>query len=130
MPKFKFQDTSAIMELKFHFLISEYGFECLKKEQTNIGFHLEYGKGNRRVLLYYDYRDNFFYFSLIRGMDTPYPNDQDDKNIIPFYRIAPPGFDADKLQPDEEQYQEALNANVRLLREHGPDILKGKSWPD
>lgn len=128
MSKFNFYDSSQVLEEKFHFLIDKYDFICSKKEQTNMGFELEFTKDEIRVLLYYDYRDNFFYFFLIKGRETTYPNDVDTENIIPFYKLAPSGFDTQNLQPNELQFEEAINANVKLLNDYAVDILKEGKW--
>lgn len=116
---------------RFHFLVKEYGYK-LREENQGLAYVIEYNKADRRVLLNYDKRDNFFYFILIRGRDTVYPNDLDAENIKPFYELGiefgSSEFDPASLQPDEYQYLEALENNAQLLRTFGKEILQGEAW--
>lgn len=130
MPKYKFYDVSQPIEEAFRFLINDYGYQMEKSEQDNMGFTIVYTKDERKVRLFYDYRDNSFYFYVIKGKDTPYPGDE-DKNILSFYHLFQhyeSGIDLDRLEPNEEQYQEALLLNAQLLRKYGDKLLKGEDW--
>lgn len=132
MPTYSFYDVQQPMEETFRFLITDYGFEEASREQDNMGFTLLYLNEDRQVRLYYDYRDNFFYFYIIKGINTVYPNDT-DKNILSFYNLFQhfePSIDLERLEPDEEQYQRALTLNAQLLKKYGDKLLKGEEWLD
>lgn len=112
----------------FDFLLTEYNFHLTEERETDFGFINEYRKHGLRVHLNYDIRDNFFYFVLIRGDNTKYPNDKDNDNIRPFFLLFKE-FDHDldpkKLQPDNEQYLISLKKNAMLLKRYGEKILRG-----
>lgn len=132
MPTYSFYDVQQPMEETFRFLITDYGFEEASREQDNMGFTLLYLNEDRQVRLYYDYRDNFFYFYIIKGINTVYPNDT-DKNILSFYNLFQhfePSIDLKRLEPDEEQYQHALTLNAQLLKKYGDKLLRGEEWLD
>lgn len=76
----------------FQFLVDEYGYTVVRDEEffhedRPYAFMLEYTGNDRRVLLNHDYKENFFYFKINRGFETPYPNDADFENINPFLKI-------------------------------------------
>jgi hypothetical protein len=115
----------------FNFLITEYGYNLTENKKVTFGFIATYQKGDVRIHLDYETRDDFFYFTLIRGRDTKYPNDFDNENIKPFFRLFEkyePKSVIDKLQPDDKQYLESLKLNADLLKKYGDKVLKGEEW--
>ena len=120
----------------FKFLIDEYGYridrdEVLLHDTRPYAYVLEYSGNDRRVDLVYDYKEEFFYFKIIRGMNTPYPNDSDRLNIVSFLEIFlsfDHWLDPEVIQPHSKTCGEAALLNARLLREHAADILRGNSW--
>jgi hypothetical protein len=122
------------LEQAFNFLTNEFGYSILEKQDSNLGPVLVYIKDELRISLYFDYRDYFFSFSLIKGENTLYPNDNDCKNIKTFWDLASyynPNFDLNKLNPNEKTgYSEALKLNAELLLKYGRNILIGKEWPE
>jgi hypothetical protein len=118
------------------FLIDEFGYridhnEELFHDTRPYGYVLEYSGNDRRVSLIHDYRDEFFDFRIIRGLDTPYPNDSDLENIVSFrrlFRSFDPSLDPNVLQPRGEKCVEAALLNAQLLRKYAADILKGNKW--
>lgn len=129
--KYNFYDTSVEIDSGFKFLITDYSYDLTEKRQERYGYITRYENGDRKVYLYYDYKENFFYFNLIRGKNTVYPNDFNQKNIKPFFRLFEkhePGIDLNKLQPNDDQYMIALKLNVELLKKYGDGVLKGKEW--
>ena len=131
MYNFNLLESVDTIKSEFSFLISEYGFEIVEESSTNKGVNYHYGNGKVRIDLTYDYRENFFYFKLIRGKNTQYPNDRDFENIKPFFRLTEkyePTLPPNKLQPDENQYREALKLNAEVLKKYGDKILKGEEW--
>jgi len=120
----------------FKFLIDEFGYRIQRDE---VSFHdsrpyayvLEYYGNDRRVDLVYDYKEEFFYFKIIRGVDTPYPNDSDRVNIVSFLRIFlsfDPLLDPEVIQPHGKTCGEAALVNARLLKEYAADIISGDKW--
>lgn len=129
--KFNILESPTKIDDAFEFLIDSYGYSVIQKLEESYTYYVRYEKGDRKVALNYDYKDNFFYFDLINGKNTPYPNDHDDKNIKPFFRLFQkyePKIDLKKLQPDDNQYLEALELNAQLLRKYGEKVLKGEEW--
>lgn len=131
MRSYRASDATNALNEKFSFLVDDYGYELAEERKENYGYFARYEKGNRRVHIAYDYKDNFFYFSIVRGRNTIYPNDADRENIKAFYRLFEkydPEMDFNKLQPDENQYLDALEFNVSLLKQFGDRVLKGEEW--
>lgn len=120
----------------FQFLVDEYGYTVVRDEEFShedrpYAFMLEYTGNDRRVLLNHDYKENFFYFKIIRGLETPYPNDADFENIIPFLKIFKtfdPLFDPRSIHPDDKTCAEAAELNAQLLKKYGASILRGEDW--
>lgn len=130
MKKFSVLGYPQSAKRAFSFLWKELGFS-VQEEDFGAAYRISYGKGDIRIILDYDFKDNFFYFVIIRGKNTQFPNDMDRENIKTFYEFAQkfePGTNAKKLQPDEDQYLDALNANAHLLKVHGKLILAGREW--
>ncbi len=120
----------------FKFLIDEFGYRI---ECDEVSFHdtrpyayvLEYSGNDRRVNLIYDYKEEFFYFKIIRGMNTPYPNDSDRENIVSFLRLFlsfDPSLDPEVIQPHGKTCGEAALLNAQFLRKYATNILKGDEW--
>lgn len=127
------RDASQRIDEAFRYLIDEYGYVLKERSREGYGCYAtyEHAAAGRRVHLGYDYKENFFYFSLVRGVDTPYPNDIDQENVKPFFALFTKrehGLSLAALQPDETQYQEALELNAALLKKHGDGVLKGEEW--
>lgn len=117
----------------FDFLITDYGFNITEETRLTFSYITVYKKDDIRVDLNYDTRDNFFYFVLIRGKDTKYPNDHDKTNIITFLDVfaeSEPGIDLKQFEPDDDQYLKSLELNAIYLKKHGDKILKGEHWPE
>jgi hypothetical protein len=120
----------------FKFLTDEFGYridrdEVLLHGSRPYAYVLEYSGNDRRVDLVYDYKEEFFYFKIIRGMNTPYPNDSDRVNIVSFLELFlsfDHWLDPEAIQPHSKTCGEAALMNARLLREHAADILRGNSW--
>jgi hypothetical protein len=120
----------------FRFLIDEFGYRIERDEvlfhgRRPYGYVLEYSGNDRRVHLVHDYRDNFFDFTVIRGLDTTYPNDSDLENIVLFlkvFRSFDPSLDPGVIQPRSKTCGEAAQLNARLLKEYAADILRGNKW--
>ena len=124
-------DYSAKQKLLFNFLVGEYGYKLLEDYRGACTFVTTYIKNDIRISMDFDIKDNFFYFKLIKGRDTLFPNDSDRKNIIPFFRLFEkydPYFDPNSIQPDDHQYEEALRLNAELLKKYGDKVLKGEEW--
>jgi len=117
-------------EEAFDYLIEKYGYS-MKFKETTFGYLLIYSNKSSVLNLNYDCRDNFYYFDLIRGKDTEYPNDLDNENIRPLFKLVQkhdPNFDVRKLQPNDDQYLEALKLNAIMLKKYGDKVLKGEEW--
>ena len=99
----------------FTFLLNEYQFDLIISNEMNYGFKLEYKKGEIRIHLFYDYRENVFYFYLVRGSETKIPNDHDFDNIKLFYDLFKKhdtNITPDSLDPNDEGYELALYRNA------------------
>jgi len=115
----------------FEFLITDYGFKLTEELDADFSYISEYKKKGIRIHLDYDHKDNFFYFKLIRGDDTKFPNDQDTENIKTFLELFQkyvPNLDVYKLLPDDKQYLKSLERNAILLRKYGDKVLRGEEW--
>ncbi len=131
MRTFSYIKSKVEAEKAFSFLIDEFHYSLCINEYKNYGFLLEYSSDGIRIHLFCDYRDNFFYFKIIKGVDTVYPNDHDKTNIKTFYEIIDKynlGIDYNLLQPNNDQYIDALKLNAKILKEYGSKILKGEEW--
>lgn len=115
----------------FRFLITK-GFAIIKLQDSNAGSMVELSNESIRVHLLFDYKDYFFYFSLIRGKETQYPNDFDKENILPFSKIGSKyisSFDPQTLNPNfHENSLSALQNNAALLENYGQLLLEGQEW--
>jgi hypothetical protein len=128
-------DPSIIRDT-FHFLVDEFGFRIVEDEEhfnetRAYAFVMEYVSAHRRVILNYDYKENFFYFYLIRGRDTRFPNDLDQENIHSFwgvFRHFEPQLELKKLQPAEDSFLAAATLNAELLKRYCARILRGEEW--
>ena len=115
----------------FQFLIDDYKYELFENKEETLAFSALYIKDDIRIDLLSEFLDPFFYYAFIKGKNTIYPNDAEDKNILPFYRLFKyydKNLDVRKLQPDDDQYEEALKLNAELLKKYGDKILKGVIW--
>jgi hypothetical protein len=112
-------------------LINDYQFILTISNEMNYGFILEYQKSEIRVHLFFDYRENVFYFYLVRGSETKIPNDHDFEYIKLFYELFKK-YDTeitpDSLDPNDEGYELALNKNVELLKKYGEKVLRDIEW--
>lgn len=115
----------------FNFLVNK-GFTVIKQKDSNVGAMAELSNKDIRVHLYFDYRDYFFYFSLIRGKETQYPNDLEKENILTFSKIGfkyIQGFQPETLNPNfHEDSLVALHNNAALLENYGQLLLEGHEW--
>lgn len=128
-------DPSAI-RTAFRFLVDEFGYTVAGDDEFShdgrpYAFVIEYISAQRRVRLDYDCRDNFFYFYLMRGPDTVFPNDADQENIRSFWQLfksVEPQLELDAIQPDEQTCAQAAEANAELIRKYCSSILRGEEW--
>jgi hypothetical protein len=124
----------TIEEIKntFLFLEIDYAFKIIKESNSEYALNIIYRNDTNQIRLGYDYRDNIFYFLLIRGAQTRYPNDSDRENIRDFFSIVEkysiPDITESDLQPTENDYSAALKLNAELLHKYGERILQGKEW--
>ena len=115
----------------FKFLVDEFGYVVLRDEEVAhddrpYAFLLEYSGNNRKILLHHDYKENFFYFFVVRGIDTQYPNDEDTENIVPFQKVFlkfDPEIKLDILQPQGRSCAEAANTNAQILKNLASDFF-------
>ena len=108
----------------FSFLIDR-GFS-ITEENLNAAFILYYQKNAIRVILNYDFRDNFFYFCVVYGESTTYPNDEDNVNIKTFrdlFKSCGELIDRGSIQPNENSYLSALKKNASLLKNNYDQIV-------
>lgn len=116
----------------FSFLKTDYGFTLTEKQETNYGVSITYIGNDVKVILTYDYRDVAFYFYLVKGENTLFPNDRDRVNIRSFHELAlknNPSVSFKSLEPsDNNDYLIALYANASVLKEYGDKILRGQEW--
>lgn len=133
-------DTSkynpTVIRDTFRFLVDEFGYTIVRDEELfhedrPYAFEIEFAGNGRRVNLTYDYMENFFYFSIIRGINTRFPDDNNRENIVSFWRLF--GFfdaalELKALQPHGQTCVEAANMNAKLLRKYAAKILRGEEW--
>lgn len=126
----------AAIRQAFKFLVDEFNYsinrdEELSHESRPYAFVIEYSGNERRVRLTHDYKENFFYFVIIRGFSTQYPNANDHENITIFwklFRTFEPSLELKVIQPEGQTCEEAALANAQLLHKYCPSILRGEKW--
>jgi hypothetical protein len=120
----------------FSFLIKDFSYSIVRAEELlhnnrPYAYVIEYIGHERRIHLSHDYKENFFYFTIIRGLNTQHPNDNDHENIIPFWRLFKshePSLELTILQPDTQTCAEAASLNAQLLQKYASSILRGEEW--
>ena len=125
-------DSYRDIKKAFSFLKDEFFYELSDDEETSmwVSFLFVNREADRKVNITYDFKENHFYFNLIKGVKTPFPNDSDLKNIKPFFNLIGlknDNISRDKLQPTAGSYKGALAVNVQLLKNNS-EILKGERW--
>lgn len=114
----------------FAFLINDYGYELILEERSTVTYTHQYAKGSLRVLLNYDIRDNAFYYYLIRG-DIRFPQERDPEKVKSMYHLFKkydPNFNIHAVQPNDNQYLDALKLTAQMLKKYGDRVLRGKEW--
>lgn len=125
-----------IIEREFQFLIDEFGYVMTRNEERSYdgyayAYLIEYQANERRVNLTFDYKENFYYFTIIRGLDTRIPNDTDTENLRPFWQLFhkfDPQLQPDMIQPENQSYVQAAEMNAQLLKKYCTKILSGEEW--
>jgi hypothetical protein len=124
-----YKSDTLIKEFEF---LKEKGFKVIQNNDCNMGSSVEFTNNLIRIHLFFDYREFFYYFIIIRGKDTKYPNDNDQENIKTFWDLAIKqnhNFDLEKLKPNKEiGSKKALKENAELLKKYGSKILSGEEW--
>ena len=128
-------NPDAIREA-FTFLVSEFRYSIIRDEELlhdnrRYAFVIEYVGNERRVHLTHDYKENFFYFMIIRGTNTRFPNGNDHDNIVSFWRLFShfePLLELNTIQPDSQTCAQAATMNAQLLIKYGTKILLGDEW--
>lgn len=106
--------------------LTEKGFIVVPRKETDAAFLHEFRNGTIRLIFNYDLLDNFFYFELIYGEQTAFPNDDDNDDVVPLMKVfleTRPEIKPEELQPDSTQYIEALKLNAEMLQLALPRIL-------
>lgn len=130
MRKYSIENYPSHVESKFKFLLKEYGFKIVEKNEREFSYLFVFERGEIKVILNYDYMDNFFYFSIINGKNNHYI-DGDSENSLTFYDLAKfmnSEFKLEDIQPDDNQYLKSLENNATILKKYGHDILIGEKW--
>jgi len=120
----------------FQFLVDEYGYTIRRDEELfhneqPYAFVIEFVGNGRRVSLSHDYRDNFFDFNIIKGLDTQHPNDEDNENISPFIKVFMAferSLNPQDFQPYNKTCAEAASINAYFLKKYASKILFGEDW--
>lgn len=128
-------NPNAIREA-FRFLVDEYGYSITRDNELShdtrpYTFVIEYVGHDRRIHLSHDYRENFFYFVIVRGLNTQFPNESDHENIVSFWQLLSsfePSLESKTLQPSDQTCAEAALKNAQLLRKYASRILRGEEW--
>jgi hypothetical protein len=130
MRTYSIEDYPENVERYFDFLITDFGFKLTEKRERKFGYLVVFEKDDRKVVLNFDYMDNYYYFSIVRGKETVY-SDEETENIITFYDLAKnknAEINLQELQPDDKQFLKALKNNTEILQQFGGQVLKGKEW--
>jgi len=130
MPTYNTEQYPGNHKKMFNFLIEEYQYFLVKSVKTDFGYIDEYRNNNIRIVMNYDVRDNIFYFDIINGYNTTYPNDSDNENIKMFHDLFSKHETValQRVMPDEKQYVQSLYLNAVLLRKYGDKVLRGEEW--
>jgi hypothetical protein len=126
----------AAIRQAFKFLVDEFGYTIIRDEELfhadrRYAFVIEYSGNDRRIRLSHDYKENFFYFVVIKGRDTKYPNESDNENVTIFWKLFrsfEPSIGLQELQPNGQTCSEAAIVNAQLLRRYAPSVLRGETW--
>ncbi len=120
----------------FRFLVDEFGYSVARDEEPAnngrpYGFVIEYTGHDRRIHLYHDYKEMAFHFVIIRGVNTRFPNDDDNENLRvfwKFFQIFEPQLSFKETQPVDQTCDKAARLNAQLLRKYASKILLGEEW--
>jgi hypothetical protein len=137
MDKSKYKPTS--IRQAFIFLVNEFGYSIVRDEELfhenrPYGFVVEYAGNKRKVNLNYDYKENFFYFSISRinnGFFEQISNFGARETSIIFWELFKhfePSLELEAIQPNGQTCEEAALVNAQLLKKYASDILRGEKW--
>ncbi|MFZ9847568.1 MAG: hypothetical protein ACO3EE_05395 [Flavobacteriales bacterium] len=129
----RYDECSKSIQKQFSFLEKELGYTIIENSTTNYGSSIKYvsKKNNRQVWLTYDYREDFFYFYIVKGWSTEYSDhDQENIKIIIDLLNKTDNISPKDFHPANGDYRNALELNIRLLKDRGMGILKGEKWFD
>ncbi|GEQ85376.1 hypothetical protein ULMS_08840 [Patiriisocius marinistellae] len=130
--EYKIIDSPILIKESFAFLEKDYGFEIIEEDIDNSGVLFIYQNASGKVSLCFDYRNNEFNVTLIKGKYTAYPNDAEYwetvKPMESLIKKNDPNFNTQKLQPNGKEYIEAVRLNANLLQKYGNKVLKGQEW--
>lgn len=120
----------------FRFLVDKFGYSITRDEEMfhedrPYAFVIEYAGNERKIHLSHDYRENFFYFVVMRGLDTQYPIFGDQENTIIFwniFKLFEPSLEFKTLQPHGQSCAEAAKVNAKYLQKYASAILRGEKW--
>jgi hypothetical protein len=130
----------AVIRQAFIFLVNEFGYSIVRDEELShenrpYVFVIDYVGNKRKVNLTYDYKENFFYFSISRinsGFIEKISSffGVRESNIIfwKLFRYFEPSLELKAIQPDGQTCEEAALVNAQLLKKYASDILRGEKW--
>ncbi|MEI7012427.1 hypothetical protein [Leptospira licerasiae] len=127
--------ANASREIKkaFRFLVEDYGFSVSRPVKSSFGRKVIYTKGKLKIILHYNFRDEFFYFYIVTN-DVKI-NELYSKESEPFVKTFNDlaikynvNIKLKDLQPDKKQYLDSLQRNADLLKNYGEKILNMEEW--
>ena len=105
----------------FENILLSYGYRLDSAHNFRYGYIIEYHKLNKRLVFTFDYKENTFYYYLVYGLDTSYPSDANDSNVVLFDRLFLkyiPNVDLSNYQPKDENYEIAINSIAKFLEKY------------
>jgi hypothetical protein len=123
----------AAIRKAFQFLIDEFGYlitrdEELRHENRPYAFVIEYTGNKRKIHLCHDYKENFFYFEIIKVNGWSLFNNKHSTIFWKLFRHFEPSIELKAIQPDGQSCEEAAMVNAQLLRKYASRVLCGEEW--
>jgi hypothetical protein len=117
----------------FQFLVDEFGYSITRDEEL---FHddraytyvIEYVGNKREIHLCHDYKENFFYFEIIKVDGWNLIRNKRSTIFWKLFEHFEPSIELRTIQPNGQTCEEAVLMNAKLLKKYASNVLLGKEW--
>jgi len=130
------EEFDKLVRKHFHFLETDFGYECKGSENIPFMFFVKYVKDFMMVSVGLAYRHDYIEVYIFDKIHLYTPTTQNYKhsvNIFQLVRIKKgkatlTDEEAENLMPSTISYDESLERFAILLKEYGKEVLTGKKW--